>query len=144
MNRGLVAAALAATALMAGACSGESESSADATPTRPPLTADENSKFADKLSEQMEPCTGLSAFTTNCSRAIDSVLITLEAYGNRVPDSNPKTRASVQDSVAQLNYWKDACVETFQGTPERRDCVRILIREGTATEPVFTWNQENS
>ncbi|NKR99906.1 hypothetical protein GS909_07950 [Rhodococcus hoagii] len=143
MNRGLVAAALAATALMASACSGESESSANTTPTRPPLTADENSKFADKLSEQMEPCTGLGAFTTNCSRAIDSVLITLEAYGNRVPADNPRTRASVQESVAQLNYWKDACVETFQGTPERSDCVRVLIREGTATEPVFTWNQEN-
>ncbi|MBM4482225.1 hypothetical protein GS443_02570 [Rhodococcus hoagii] len=143
MKRGFVAVLLPATALLVGACSGESEPSTGTAPTRPPLTAEENSKFAKKLSEQMEPCTGLGAFTTNCSRAIDSVLLTLESYGNRVSADNPKTRESVQASVAQLNYWKDACVETFQGTPERSDCVRVLIREGTATEPAFTWNQEN-
>lgn len=134
--------------LLAGCGSGNDESGADVTPT-PTSTVDgevlmpsDVADYREQLFEQYTPCES-GPTLAECAPAIDDMTKTLAEFGARVPASMPKTRASVTETVANLEYWRDNCIIGSAGSGDRAKCIKAMPASEIVQEPIWEWLDEN-
>ncbi|WP_454835880.1 hypothetical protein [Rhodococcus qingshengii] len=134
--------------LLAGCGSGDDESRADVTPTTTSaavvevLMPSDVADYREQLFEQYAPCES-GPTLAECAPAIDDMTETLTEFGARVPVSMPKTKASVTETVANLEYWRDNCIIGSSGTGDRAKCVKAMPASEIVQDPIWEWLDEN-
>ncbi|OUS97301.1 hypothetical protein CA951_02850 [Rhodococcus sp. NCIMB 12038] len=130
-----------------------SSSSAAATPsvapttiTLGPLTKADVIEYQGTLRDQIQPCLTepSSSFSAYCTEAIYALVTTLEEFDSRLTPSNRETRASIAETISDLEYWRDECMKTTANSPERRACVGYyMLYEARVQKPIVKWADEN-
>ncbi|MBA8959645.1 hypothetical protein JOJ86_002937 [Rhodococcus percolatus] len=89
-----------------------------------PLTQADALGYREELNAQVQPCVDpASSFSLACTKAIYTLVDTLEQFNSRLTTAFPKTRARVAETISNLEHWRDQCMTTTANSPERRACL---------------------
>ncbi|RYE40737.1 MAG: hypothetical protein EOP24_39720 [Hyphomicrobiales bacterium] len=110
-----------------------------------PLTRGDVEAYQSTLNTQVQACVtpADNMFSMGCTKAIYAMVDTLEEFDSRLTSAYPKTRASVTETISNLEYWRDQCMTTKANSPERRACIPYMVTEGGLVDPIAQWASES-